>query len=77
MVQEKNTALNIANQFIEALKRAGLKVLGAYLYGSYAHGQAHPGSDIDIAVVSGDFSGDRLTDWDLVCKIRRGVDVAH
>jgi predicted nucleotidyltransferase len=75
MVQEKNTVLNIANQFIEALKRAGLKVLGAYLYGSYADGRDHPDSDIDIAVVSNDFSGDGLADWDLVCKIRRGIDV--
>ncbi len=75
MVQRENTTLNIADQFIEALKRAGLKVLGAYLYGSYASGQAHPDSDIDIAVVSSDFSGDRLADWDLVCKIRRGIDV--
>jgi predicted nucleotidyltransferase len=34
----------------------------AYLYGSYASGSARPDSDIDVALVSEDFTGDRIAD---------------
>jgi predicted nucleotidyltransferase len=39
-----------------ALLRQRLRVDALYLYGSQASGTAHPWSDIDVAVVSPDFS---------------------
>jgi uncharacterized protein len=41
-----------------AFVRQRLRVDAAYLYGSQAVGSAHPWSDIDVAVVSPDFSDD-------------------
>ncbi|NLH43444.1 MAG: nucleotidyltransferase domain-containing protein [Planctomycetes bacterium] len=41
-----------------AFLRQRLRVDAAYLYGSQAKGAAHPWSDIDVAVVSPDFSAD-------------------
>ena len=50
-----------------------LRVDAAYLYGSQAAGQARPWSDIDVAVVSPDFSDDlfeeRLTLMQWAAKI--------
>ncbi len=42
------------------LAAAEIRVREVYLFGSYAQGNAHEYSDIDIAVVSDDFLGDRF-----------------
>ena len=41
-----------------AVVRQRLRVEAAYLFGSQALGSARPWSDIDVAVISPDFSGD-------------------
>ena len=40
-----------------------LDMTAVYLYGSYAAGTADADSDIDVAVISPDLTGDRLQDW--------------
>ena len=45
-----------------AIVRQRLRVDAAYLYGSQATGSAGPWSDIDVAVVSPDFSADLFQD---------------
>ncbi len=45
------------------------------LFGSFARGQQHPDSDIDVAVISSDFSGDRLEDQLQLMRLRRKVDL--
>ncbi len=52
----------------------GLKIKAAYLYGSYAKGAARADSDIDIAVISDDFSGNRFEDRKLVRKAYWDID---
>ncbi len=42
----------IIKQFIETLTSRGIRVEKAVLYGSYASGNVHADSDIDIAVIS-------------------------
>lgn len=54
--------LKIVEHFLEELDKAGLRLTAAYLYGSHAMGSAHPDSDIDIALISEDFTGDFLED---------------
>jgi predicted nucleotidyltransferase len=45
-----------------------------YLYGSYVNGNYTPDSDIDIAVIAANFSGDIFEDtWNLM-RYRRLVD---
>jgi predicted nucleotidyltransferase len=55
-------------KLLEALRAEGLNTTAAYIYGSQAVGTSHRDSDIDVAVVSPDLSGDRLEDW---CRLNR------
>ena len=54
---DKNYALKVAARFNEALVRLGVKASRIILFGSYAKETQREGSDIDIAVISGDFKG--------------------
>lgn len=56
------------------LVREKVDIKHIYLYGSYAKGTYTPDSDIDIAVVGDDFSGDPVEDTLMLMKIRRKVD---
>jgi len=62
-------ALKVARRFVRAVQKSGIHLKGAYLFGSYAKGTAHLDSDIDVALISPDFSG-----WvDDIEKIRAAI----
>ena len=44
------------------------------LYGSYATGNAHKDSDVDVAIVVDSISGDYFSTRPLLWKIRREID---
>jgi len=46
----------------------------AYVFGSYACHTASPESDIDLALISESFSGDRLVDNAAVARLTWGID---
>ena len=69
--QINQNVLRKSNQFIAALRASGLQVQGAWLYGSYAKGHARRDSDIDIAVISQNLTGDWLDDY---CNLTRFAD---
>ncbi len=50
------------------------RIKSIYLYGSCAKGNSTEDSDIDIAVVSDDFTGDIIEDTFRLMQIRRKVD---
>jgi predicted nucleotidyltransferase len=52
-----------------------LKLRGIHIYGSFVNGNATEDSDIDVAVVADDFTGDQIEDTLRLMKIRRKVDV--
>lgn len=54
--------------YVEQLESIGIHVQQAILFGSYARGKHNEWSDIDLAIVSKDFVGDRFEDRN---KIRR------
>ncbi|MCJ7483699.1 MAG: nucleotidyltransferase domain-containing protein [Thermodesulfovibrionales bacterium] len=54
---DKSAVLNIIRQFKDALEKKGIKIERIVLYGSYAAGTQREGSDIDLVVISNDFSG--------------------
>ncbi|MBN1287647.1 MAG: nucleotidyltransferase domain-containing protein [Anaerolineae bacterium] len=62
MAQENSDILKIVSRFVEMLQKSGLELKAAYLYGSYVSGAARPDSDIDVALISDAFTGDRLAD---------------
>ncbi len=57
MAADFSQALRAARAFVRAVQASGIRLDAAYLYGSYAKGHAHVDSDIDVALVSPDFSG--------------------
>jgi predicted nucleotidyltransferase len=63
----------IVTKYAELLKQE-LSIQGIYLYGSYVKGTFTKDSDIDIAVVSMDFTGNPIDDMLKLMRIRRKVD---
>ena len=51
-----------------------MDIKNIYLYGSYAKGDYTLDSDIDVAVVSNEFTGDILEDTLMLMKLRREID---
>ena len=54
---DKNTVIDIINHFISELTGAGYTPDEIFLFGSYARGNPHKFSDIDVAVWDRKFSG--------------------
>jgi len=54
---DKNTVIEIINHFISELTSAGYTPDEIFLFGSYARGNPHKFSDIDVAVWDRKFSG--------------------
>ena len=54
---DKKSALDSLHRFRLALESKGIHIHKLVLYGSYAQGKAREGSDIDVIVISDDFSG--------------------
>lgn len=54
---DKKSAIDSLHRFRLALESKGIQIQKLVLYGSYARGMAEEGSDIDVLVISDDFSG--------------------
>ena len=52
---DKTAVLDVIERFRLSLERRGISIRRIQLYGSCAGGTPHPGSDIDLVVVSPDF----------------------
>ena len=74
MAQIDNVVLDKLQTFIAALKNSGISIESAYLFGSYATNHAGQWSDIDVAIVSPDFSADRLDERIRLMKLSTEVD---
>jgi predicted nucleotidyltransferase len=62
MDREDSEALKAVTRFLEEVESSGLRLASAYLYGSHAEGTARPDSDIDVVLISADFTGGWLED---------------
>jgi predicted nucleotidyltransferase len=67
-------AIEIASRYSDVLKEH-INVEKLILFGSFAKNQQLQDSDIDIAVVSPDFTGDRIADQLNLMRYRRQVDL--
>jgi uncharacterized protein len=56
MVKKRHQVNEIIRKYKNSLATLGIKTEKIVLYGSYAYGRAKEGSDIDLIVVSPDFS---------------------
>jgi predicted nucleotidyltransferase len=67
------TIINTAKLCIQQIP-AELEVKRAYLFGSYANGNQHPDSDIDIAIVIGKMDDFFAVQMQLM-RLRRKIDL--
>ncbi|MBI5197602.1 MAG: nucleotidyltransferase domain-containing protein [Nitrospirae bacterium] len=65
---------NIILKFVNVLTSKGIRVEKVLLYGSYASGKPHAGSDLDLAVVSPDFGKDRFEEGKMLLQAAWRVD---
>lgn len=70
----KGQAIRVIKEFVNALKREGIKVDRVILYGSYVKGNVRPDSDIDVAVISKDFGKDRVEEGMTLLRIAGKID---
>jgi len=68
---------NKIERYLAALKKNNIRITKAYLFGSYARGTYNQWSDIDIALVSDAFKGDRIEDKNVIRRItlQTGSDI--
>jgi predicted nucleotidyltransferase len=74
MAQIDNAVIDKVQVFISRLKENGINVESDYLFGSYAGNRAGKWSDIDVAIVSPDFSADRLDERICLMKLSSEID---
>ena len=65
----------IVRRYVRVLEKNRIRPRSGYLFGSYVSGTPTPDSDIDVAVVSDDLSGDRIEDAVLLMRHRWSVDL--
>ena len=74
MVVEKDSIVETVRRYIEELEKHHIRITEAIIFGSYVKGTAKPESDIDVAVISDDFTGDRFEDRRKIVPLRRKID---
>ena len=60
----------IIKRFIDELEKNNIPIKEAVLFGSYARGNYHDWSDIDLALVSDAFEGERFRDRNKIRRIK-------
>ena len=73
MAQIAPDILATVERFLAAVRQR-LRIDAAYLYGSQAHGSARPWSDIDVAVISADFSDDLFEERMVLMRCAASID---
>ncbi len=66
---------DLVKKYKSLVSSSGIKVRAVYLYGSYARNTETIDSDIDVAIISDDFSGNRFEDGLRVARLRAKVDL--
>ena len=74
MAFSKSSIINLIKEYILRLKENNISVEKVLLFGSIMKGTSREDSDIDIAVISSSFKGDRYSDRRLIVPLRRGID---
>lgn len=73
MVQLPSKIKKTIETYLESLRRHNIPIKEAILFGSYARGNYQEWSDIDIALVSEIFDGNRIDDKDKIRNITLSV----
>ena len=73
MAEIPDRVKKIIARFISKLADNNIKVEQAILFGSYVQGTFNNWSDIDLAIVSADFVGERFSDRNKIRRIKLDV----
>ena len=73
MVQLPAEIKKTIDRYLQSLNRNNIPIKEAILFGSYAKGNYQEWSDIDIALVSDIFMGNRIDDKDMIRNITLSV----
>jgi len=57
MVEISDNSIAVVKKLLDEIKAANIRIEKAFLFGSHARGNPGEWSDIDVALVSSDFSG--------------------
>ena len=74
MARKADKVIRSIKEYIGELERNRIPIEKAILFGSHAKGHAKAESDIDVALVSEVFSGDRFEDRQKIVPLRRKID---
>ena len=74
MANKKNSTIEIVTRYIEELEKHKIHIMEAFVFGSHAKGKTKPESDIDVALISDAFTGDRFEDRRKIVPFRRKID---
>ena len=74
MANKKDLTIEIVTRYIEELEKNKIHIMEAFIFGSHAKGKTKPESDIDVALISNVFTGDRFEDRRKIVPFRRKID---
>ena len=74
MASTISEVIDLIRRYITCLNQNNISVQKVLLFGSYMKGTPREDSDIDIAVISSAFQGDRYSDRRIIVPFRRGID---
>lgn len=69
-----DSIVELVKKYVEELERNGIQIREAIIFGSFVKGTSKEWSDIDVALVSPDFTGDRFEDRRRIIPMRRKID---
>lgn len=72
--KDKQLIFRELRQYISLLNDSNIHIQQAYLFGSYARGNADEWSDIDLALVTDHFIGDCFDFRFMLTKLARSID---
>jgi predicted nucleotidyltransferase len=75
MATSKDQIIRDIKNYVEELNRHGINVQKTYLFGSWVRGGVREDSDIDVALISESFSGDRFYDRRKIVPFRRKINI--
>jgi predicted nucleotidyltransferase len=73
MADGKDSLNKVITSFLDEIQKK-YRIDNAYLYGSFAKGTSNKWSDIDIAIVSSDFSDDLFNDRLSLMRLAATID---
>lgn len=75
MVEISNEIRDKISKYIQKLQKSNFKINEVYLFGSYSQGKENEISDIDLAIISPEFDGNRLLDREKLLAMNRDIDI--